>query len=215
MTASELQERVAARLSLANLKIPDDLARSLEAYFQLLAKWNRTINLSGMPLDDPAPETLDRLLIEPLMAATYAGKAARMIDIGSGGGSPAIPMGLMLRPTELVMVESKSRKAVFLTEAVRLVGLAGARVESVRYEALLESDRGRFDLLTVRAVRVSQEVLGSIQRFLQPGGSLMVFASAGSADAASASVPPQLRWSATHQLSGLLDSRLVIFQKTD
>ena len=49
--------------------VSSTLADRLWVYFQLLAKWNAKINLTGLDLDDPTPEAIDRLLIEPLVAA--------------------------------------------------------------------------------------------------------------------------------------------------
>ena len=73
-------------------------ADSLDAYYRLLARWNRTINLTALSLDPLADEALDRLFIEPLAAAPYIREALDVtplsvwFDLGSGGGSPAIPL---------------------------------------------------------------------------------------------------------------------------
>ena len=65
-------------------------------------------------------ETFDRLLIEPLIASRYLPSTdCSVIDVGSGGGSPAIPLKLAMPGISLRMVESKTRKAAFLREAVR------------------------------------------------------------------------------------------------
>jgi 16S rRNA (guanine527-N7)-methyltransferase len=78
-----------------------------------------------------------------------------MIDIGSGGGSPAIPMALAMASIRLLMVESKTRKSVFLREAIRAVALQGADVAASRFEELLaRADlHEAHDILTIRAVR--------------------------------------------------------------
>ena len=54
-----------------------------------------------------------------------------VVDVGSGGGSPAIPMALALPTIQLLMVESKTRKSVFLREAIRALDLAGADVATI------------------------------------------------------------------------------------
>ena len=212
MSRSEFRRRLTERARQANVDIPEDLAEALGTYFQLLATWNQKINLAGMQLDDPSAEAIDRLLIEPILAARQVQNIQRMIDIGSGGGSPAIPMALSLNPSELVMVESKSRKAVFLTEAARALGLHGARVVNGRYEELADDFTSRFDLLTVRAVRLSPRILGLLQRFVRPGGFLMAFTRADF-DSQSFSTDGSLRIRSTHDLSALLQSRALIFEK--
>src|ERR1044072_2004277 len=105
MTAREFKERLSRRAKKAGIAIPPPLADRLWIYFQLLAKWNAKINLTGLDLDDPTPEGIDRLLIEPLLAAPHADGAKSLIDIGSGGGSPALPLALALGNIRLAMIE--------------------------------------------------------------------------------------------------------------
>ena len=92
----------------------------------LLAKWNAKINLTSFKLEPGGhDEAVDRLLIEPRDCgrAMCRQKRETAIDIGSGGGSPAIPLALALPRLHMRMVESKTRKAVFLREAIRELGL--------------------------------------------------------------------------------------------
>jgi 16S rRNA (guanine527-N7)-methyltransferase len=169
-----------------------------------------------MDLSDPTPEALDRLLIEPLVAARHvAPDTSRIIDIGSGGGSPAVPFSLAVPGARLLMVESKTRKSVFLREAARAVELADAEVATSRFEQLLtRADlHEAHDLLTIRAVRVETRVLMSLQAFLRPEGQLFLFRST-SGDAAESITPP-LAWRATYPLVESLQSRLVVLEKLD
>ena len=93
MSSREFQERLARRARRAGLTIRPELGAQLEIYYRLLSTWNKKINLTGLKVEDFAPEALDRLLIEPLVAASHVRPMVRtMLDIGSGGGSPAIPM---------------------------------------------------------------------------------------------------------------------------
>ena len=177
--------------------------------------WNRKINLCGFNLGDPAPGTLDRLLIEPLVAARHVpGGAARMLDVGSGGGSPAIPMALAVPSLRLLMVESKTRKAVFLREAVRAVALEGADVAASRHEELLTRPElhEANDLLTMRAVRTEPRLLSNLQAFVRPGGFLVLFRGTTAADLAE-TVPPPLAWVGTFPLVESLRSRLIVLEK--
>jgi 16S rRNA G527 N7-methylase RsmG len=54
-----------------------ELGSRLEIYYRLLTAWNTKINLTGLDLSDPSPETLDRLLIEPLVAARHSRRVRR------------------------------------------------------------------------------------------------------------------------------------------
>jgi 16S rRNA (guanine527-N7)-methyltransferase len=215
MRARELRERLRRRAKRARLDLPADLAESLEHYFALLAKWNERINLTSFRLQPNGDdEAIDRLLIEPVVAAGHLPPhAATAIDIGSGGGSPAIPLALASPRLHMRMVESKTRKAVFLREALRALNLGRAEVETSRYEQLLARPElhETLDLLTIRAVRVEPRALMTLQAFVKPGGLLLLFRGP-TADLSDALTPP-LSWVATFPLVESLRSRLVVLRK--
>jgi 16S rRNA (guanine527-N7)-methyltransferase len=213
VTSRDFQDRLTRRAKRAGVAISAALANRLETYYRLLAIWNQKINLSGIDLSEASTEALDRLLVEPLVAAKYVRPGTNlMIDIGSGGGSPAIPFALAVPGSRLLMVESKTRKSVFLKEAVRALELNGEVLTS-RFEALLSRPElhETHDLLTIRAVRMESRILMNLQAFVKPGGHLFLFRSGGG-DAPDSMMPP-LTWVATFPLVEPLRSRLVIIQK--
>jgi 16S rRNA (guanine527-N7)-methyltransferase len=177
------------------------------AFYELLQRWNRTINLTS--LSDP-DEAIDRLLLEPVAASAALPSAARLIDLGSGGGSPAIPLSLAGSASMLVMVESRSRKAAFLREAVRELGLT-AVVENARFEdvALRVEYRERMDLVSIRAVRLDSAVFAAAAAFLPPGGQVALFETL---TAPPPDLPAGLVLDSTVPL--LRDSRLTVVRKT-
>lgn len=216
MSVRDLRDRLARRARKAGVELPASVAAPLERYFVLLAKWNAKINLTSFSLQAAdLDEAVDRLLIEPLAAARYiAPQSTSLLDVGSGGGSPALPLKIAVPRLRLRMVESKTRKAVFLREAVRELGLEGATVETSRFEELLarpELHEG-LDLVTIRAVRVEPRTLVSLQAFLRPGGQVFLFRGPGGADVAD-SLTPTLAWVATYPLVEALRSRLVVLRK--
>jgi 16S rRNA (guanine527-N7)-methyltransferase len=214
VTSREFRKRLDERARRANLSLAANLAEALEGYFHLLSKWNSTINLTGLDLEDPDSTALDRLLIEPLVAAYRApAPVSSLIDIGSGGGSPAIPMALALMPVRLLMVESKSRKSIFLREAARTLGMTDAQVITARYEALLSDQRlkEQHDLLTIRAVRVAPETLERLQGFVRPGGSVMLFSSESREGAGT--VPSTFQLRGDYRLLESLQSRVVVLER--
>jgi 16S rRNA (guanine527-N7)-methyltransferase len=210
----EFQDRLVRRARRAGLTLPPELRQKLESYYRLLAAWNTKINLTGLDLGELTPEALDRLLIEPLVAARYVPSGAtRMIDIGSGGGSPAIPFALGVAGMRLLMVEAKTRKSVFLREAVRATAMP-ADVVTARFEELLARPdlHEAHDLLTIRAVRTESRVLMSLQAFVRPGGQLFLFRGTTGSVSAEMLTPP-LAWRATYPLLESLRSRLVVLEK--
>lgn len=200
------------RAAKAGIFLPDELCKRLIAYYELLARWNRKINLTS--LDEP-DQAVDRLLLEPILAARYlAAPDIRLLDVGSGGGSPAIPLTLASPGSSLTMVEVKARKSAFLREAIRVLDLSNASVETSRYEELLSRPElhEAFDALSIRAVRVEMRTLMTLQAFLRPGGLLLMFRGPGGP--AEPQSVPVLQWVNTHPLVEALQSRLSIFQKT-
>ena len=205
-----LRERIRRRAQRARLELAEDLLEALCTYVELLRRWNERMNLTAL---DDRETGLDRLVIEPLLAAEYLPrKRGRMVDIGSGGGSPAIPLKLAAPGLALLMVEVKVRKAAFLREAVRQLELQGTVVETCRYESLLtRADlHEAHDVLTLRAVRVDRRVLRGVQAFVKAEGHLLLFRGGGSEDLQD--LHPPLMWKATHPL-GAARSRLVVLQK--
>lgn len=199
------------------LILDGSLLEKLEIYYQLLTKWNAKINLTAFNLLPEGDEAaIDRLLIEPLVAARYIPENSRtLLDAGSGGGSPAIPLKLTTPSLQLRMVEVKTRKAVFLREAVRTLALRDAEVESTRFEELLPRAElhEALDLVSIRAVRIERRTLLTLQAFLRPGGKLLLFRGAGKNDLED-SPPPPLAWMATYPLVDSLHSKLVVLSKS-
>ncbi len=170
---SETASRLRSRATTFGLSIPPHAEERLVIYFDLLFRWTAKINLTALKDVDAA---IDRLLLEPLAAAMELPHHLDLMDLGSGGGSPAIPLALALEARRLVMVESKSRKAAFLREAVRAVELDGI-VESNRFEEVAERGAygGQMSAVSIRAVRVDQSVLLAAKTFLQPNGKVALF----------------------------------------
>ena len=217
MANREFRERLKRRAKAAGVSLDAPLIEKLETYYQLLTKWNAKINLTAFRLVPEGEEgAVDRLLIEPVAAARYVPENARtLLDAGSGGGSPALPLKLASSNLHLRMVEVKTRKAVFLREAVRELGLRDAEVETTRFEQLLPRAElhEALDLVSIRAVRVETRTLLTLQAFLRPGGKLMLFRGTGKSDLED-SPPPPLAWMATYPLIDTLHSKLVVLSKT-
>lgn len=215
MSSREFQDRVIRRARRVGVSVSPVLAGKLEVYFKLLTAWNAKMNLTGLDLSEQGPAALDRLLIEPLVAAKHTtAPVTRMIDIGSGGGSPAIPLALALSSPPLMLVEAKTRKSVFLREALRALEMSDSEVVTSRFEELLARPalHEAHDLLTLRAVRVEGSVLMNLQAFVRPGGEIFLFRSTSGSESPGSLIPP-LSWKATFPLLEDQGSRLVVVGK--
>jgi 16S rRNA (guanine527-N7)-methyltransferase len=116
----------------------------LENHYSALTRWNERLNLTRI-LD--LSESIRFHYCESLFLARFLPAGPhRIVDIGSGGGFPGIPVAIFRTDCEVVLVESHQRKAVFLREAAR--ELTNVKVISKRAEDVQE----RFDWLIARAV---------------------------------------------------------------
>ena len=180
MIETAFRARLQERAARAGLHLDSAVEEALDAYVRLLAKWNRTINLTALPLDPPSDDAIDRLIIEPMAAAHYIQDALRDVplpvwfDVGAGGGSPAVPLKILLPGTRLSMIESRSRKAAFLSEVVRALRLSETLVVTSRFEEL-QGAEGTVDLITVRAVRNDESLAGTASRLLRDHGIVALF----------------------------------------
>jgi 16S rRNA (guanine527-N7)-methyltransferase len=171
-------QHISQRAALAGAPVSMDRAEVLAAYLEVLRRWNQRSNLTAFELNPPTDAAIDRLIVEPVAAARRVLPGDRvLVDIGSGGGSPAIPLRLMAPQLRAVLVEARTRKAAFLREVVRQLGLDGTDVEHRRFEELAGRSelRGAVDVVTVRAVRISSDFWSNTRNVLKPGGRLLMF----------------------------------------
>jgi len=137
------------------LDLPDEQAAVLEAHYELLMRWNRSLNLTAIT---SLEEVVQRHYAESLFLASHLPPGTlRIVDIGSGPGFPGLPVAVVRPDCSVVLVESHQRKAVFLKEASR--GLKNVRVLSRRAEDVDE----RFDWAVSRAVSY-RDLEGSLSR---------------------------------------------------
>lgn len=210
VTMQETRRRVERRLKRVGIEPPAVALDQLVDYLLLLERWNVRMNLTALERPDDA---VDRLLVEPLLASREISEhSASLIDIGSGGGSPAIPLKIIRPDLALTMVEAKTRKSVFLREVVRHLGLTDCQVETVRFEQLLARTAylETMDILSIRAVRVEAKELRTFQAFLAPGGQMLWFMSGSQAVPM---IPPPLTLVTILPLVESLRSQVVLLRK--
>src|SRR6266404_7140717 len=119
----------------------------LEQHYELLIRWNRKINLTRITT---LREAVKYHYCESLyLARSLPQRPLKIVDIGSGAGFPGIPIAIYRPDCSLDLVESHQRKAVFLTETSRQLGLDNLRVLAKRAEDVTES----YDWMVSRAVR--------------------------------------------------------------
>jgi 16S rRNA (guanine527-N7)-methyltransferase len=164
----------AALAALAPLGVvPDPGARRiLDAHIRFLLAWNPAINLTAIV--DPA--AIARLHVADSLAVLAVIRdlpCDSLLDLGSGGGFPGIPLAALMPAMRMTLVESVGKKARFLETVVAATGLAG-RVEVVgdRGESLAP---GHWDVVTARAVAGLADLVELALPLLAPGGRLVAW----------------------------------------
>jgi 16S rRNA (guanine527-N7)-methyltransferase len=144
----------------------------LELYKRLLLTWNEKVNLIG----PDAREHLDEHIDEALAAARLLNPDGEVLDFGSGGGLPAIPMAIVSPRARFHLVEADQKKWAFLKHVVRECQLNalvyGDRLDRVL--TLLPSDL-RFSLAVSRAVGHPEEWVASLRPILAEGARVALF----------------------------------------
>src|SRR5213082_3300680 len=146
------------RRALEEFKLPayDDQALQIQRYIKILLAWNDKINLTA--IRDPL-EILYRHFCESMFGASLLPvENCRLADVGSGGGFPGIPLKIIRPHLHVFLIESNVKKATFMAEVIRELGLSNARVLVSRYEELGE-EIAPLDVVCSRA-------LGDFARFL-------------------------------------------------
>jgi 16S rRNA (guanine527-N7)-methyltransferase len=148
------------------------VTEAVERYAQLLLEWNRTVNLTGARTIEEVHahiEDADRLL-----ALSWDG-IQRVIDVGSGGGLPAIPLALRLPAVEFSLLEANTRKCAFLQHVAASLAMRNVRVLPGRAEDLGRQPelREQFDRAISRAVAQPPVMLELTLPFVRPGGDLL------------------------------------------
>jgi 16S rRNA (guanine527-N7)-methyltransferase len=164
---------------LANLRL--DLApeqhEMLDRYVRLLLAWTAAINLTAIrePEAVARDHLIDSLAAVPLLRES---PEISILDLGSGGGLPGIPLAVALPRARVRLVESVGKKARFLATAVAALGIDGrVEVAAERAEDLAVRGRERemFDVVTVRAVAALAELIELAFPLLRVGGRLVAW----------------------------------------
>jgi 16S rRNA (guanine527-N7)-methyltransferase len=183
-SANRLNELLVA----AGLKeVAEDLGGRFQAYLELLMRWNARLNLTA--IRDPEG-ILSRHFVESIACAQAVPKGvASLLDFGSGAGFPGIPIALCRPEIHVTLAESQSKKAAFLLEAVRTLGLA-ARVHAGRVETISAS----FDCVTMRAVDRMEEAVRAASTLIAPNGWLMLMTTGAERDALVSAAGSGFQW---------------------
>ncbi|GAB3346283.1 16S rRNA (guanine(527)-N(7))-methyltransferase RsmG [Lysobacter tyrosinilyticus] len=202
--------RPALESGLRELGLDPAFAEPLLAYLALLARWNQTYNLTAVrdPHEMVGKHLLDSLAMHPFVDA-LAARGGSLADLGTGPGLPGIPLAIVKPGLKVTLVESNGKKARFLREAVRQLGLKDVRVAEARIEAVDEP--GAYDAITARALATLPLIVELGGHLLKPDGVLLAMKGVYPADEI-AGLPAGWTATASHplQVPGVTGERHLI-----
>jgi 16S rRNA (guanine527-N7)-methyltransferase len=196
MGASEAASRLNARLAEAGLAaLDDETASRFEMYLSLFIRWNERLNLSAIRDEE---SIISRHLIESIEVAYALPQGiATLIDFGSGAGLPGIPIALCRPEIAVTLAESQGKKAAFLQEAVRVLGIQ-AKVHAGRADGL----RAVFDCVVLRAVDRMPKAVAAATRLVAPEGWLALMTTTSDLEELEHAAGAEFFWPMREQLPG-------------
>ena len=147
-------------------------ARTMGEHALELLQWNRVTNLTT--ITDPLDVALKHY-VDALAAAPWIGDRARVMDAGSGGGFPGLPLAILRPDLSVTLVDSVRKKVSFLKHAIRTLGMSDIHAVHGRLEdlCLLPEYRGKFDRVVCRAFSSLEDFANLALPYLSPGGCLL------------------------------------------
>jgi 16S rRNA (guanine527-N7)-methyltransferase len=187
--------------------LDSELDRKFENYLSLILRWNARINLTAIRDEE---SILSRHFVESIICArALPAGIASLLDFGSGAGFPGVPIGLCRPEIAVTLAESQNKKAAFLNEVVRSLGLS-AKVYPQRAELLEES----FDCVSLRAVDRMQSAVRAAARLVKPGGYLAVMTTDSELAEVHVSAGSEFAWSDPVRLLGVTERVLSLGKRS-
>lgn len=142
----------------------------LTAYLHLLAKWNKTYNLTAIrrESDMVSHHLLDSLAILPYL------NGREILDVGTGAGLPGLVLAIALPDRSFSLLDSNSKKTRFCTQAVIELGLDNVDVTCARIEAYQPPQGKVFDTVVTRAFASIDDTLSGLKHLLRPETELLL-----------------------------------------
>ena len=200
-----VDQQLQAGVAALGLDLPAGGEAKLLAYLALLDKWNRVYNLTAVR---DAGRMVSHHLLDSLAAVPYF-VGDSVLDVGSGGGLPGIPLAIARPELQVTLIDSIAKKTAFLLQVKAELGLANLKVVTGRVEDY-RPETG-FDVITSRAFSDLKEFVTLTRHLLNPGGRWLAMKGLYPHEELAA-LPSDVKVSADHALAvpGLEASRHLI-----
>jgi len=151
---------------------PVEMQQKLVHYIQLIARWNKTFNLTAIR---DVEQMVSKHLLDSLAVQSYI-EGSLILDVGSGAGLPGIPLAITSPDKHFVLLDTNGKKTRFLTQAKIDLKLENIEVVHQRvqdYQPIVDGHRIYFDVITARAYATTDDILNSTAH-LQDGNTRLL-----------------------------------------
>jgi 16S rRNA (guanine(527)-N(7))-methyltransferase RsmG len=145
------------------LELTTEQKSTLTRYGEELVRWNTKINLTGLKDAD----LVRRLIVEPVWIGEKMKLTGTLVDVGSGNGSPAIPLHIVSGLSEMHLIEARAKRAAFLRHMVHFLELKEVVVHRMRLEEA-GADLRRVDWVSLQGVALTAELVAIIRKKCSP-----------------------------------------------
>jgi len=163
-----LEDRIREGVGRMAIALPQETVARCAAYLRLLEKWNRVHNLTAV-------RETERMvvlhLLDSFSVLPHIENAKSLLDVGSGGGLPGIPIALARPDLRVTLLDSSNKKTTFLHQARAELGLANVDVVCARVEHWRPANG--FDVVVSRAFAELGEFVEQAQHLVAPGGRML------------------------------------------
>ncbi len=148
-------------------------AEKLNAYFRFLVEYNAKVNLTAITDED---EVIVKHFADSLGGVRFIPSGAKLIDVGSGAGFPAVVIKIFREDVDVTLLEPNGKKSKFLSELIALLGLSDIRVIADRAEVVARGAlRESFDVVTARAVAELNKLAEYCLPLVKTGGKFIAY----------------------------------------
>ena len=168
-----LRQQLEFGLKQMGLHYSVETQQKLVHYIQLIARWNKTFNLTAIRDVEEmvSKHLLDSLVVQPYLESTL------ILDVGSGAGLPGIPFAITSPDKKFVLIDSNGKKTRFLVQAKIDLKLDNVEVIHQRVEDFQPMEEGHriyFDVITARAYAATDEILKTTAHLQDEATSILV-----------------------------------------
>ena len=160
----------------SNIELSDEQISDFETYYNLIVEWNEKFNLTAI-LD--LNEVVEKHFIDSLACLNNLSEDQKIVDIGAGAGFPSIPLAIMNRNLNFILIDSVNKKITFLKEVIKTLKLTNVVAMHARIEDIAMSDayREKFDVCVSRAVARLNTLVEYALPLVKIGGKVICYKS--------------------------------------